>query len=363
MDNKEDVIAALIGKANEQLAAQGNKPGGAAKPEEPPQGLFANVPMSEMMPFGAGATPQGDPTMLSNMVSALMTLPKRAIDASKADVAHYNEGGLDQTSQTVGPATETAMALMGTGAPAAEAGAAGIFGGKLARRANLPDMEEARYMANMGEHGPEDILSMTGWSRNPADQKWRFEIPDNRMKMSYMPMNEGDTAIGQVGTLVKHPDLFANYPQLQNIPVRLTKDSRFPTGSGMYSQQGIHVSAPNADVARSVMAHELQHGVQGIEGFSWGADPSHYGALIEKGLRKNPSLLNEGHTFSDVLNAADKLYHRTAGEVEARNVQTRLDWDPAKRLLQGPWASQDVPYSAQITHDPYTGMVEALKRK
>jgi len=36
-------------------------------------------------------------------------------------------------------------------------------------------------------------------------------------------------------------------------------------------------------------------------------------------------------------------YERIAGEAEARNVQTRLDWTPEQRRETPPWASLDVP--------------------
>lgn len=322
-----------------------------------------NVPMSEAMPFGAGATPEGSPTMLSNMVSALLSLPKRAVDASKADTAHYAANGLDQTSQTVGPAAEMAMALAGAGAPFAEAGAAGIFGGRLAKTANLDALREAEMMAAKGMH-PETVLRETNWFRSPSDHKWRFEIPDDKMRIQHMPTTEGHDVIGSVGVLVKHPELFKAYPQLQMPKMGIVNDAARPNGAG-YFQTGnpptIGITAPNEAVARSVAAHELQHGVQGIENFSFGADPSNIAGLIEKGLRKNPSLyLNEGHNFMDVVGRADPIYRGIAGEVEARNVQRRLNWTPEERAAMSPWRTQDVPYRDQYVQES-NDLIRALR--
>jgi hypothetical protein len=46
--------------------------------------------------------------------------------------------------------------------------------------------------------------------------------------------------------------------------------------------------------------------------------------------------------------AAMNVYRRMAGEVEARNVQTRMNMTPEQRRATPPWATQDVPYDQQI---------------
>lgn len=45
---------------------------------------------------------------------------------------------------------------------------------------------------------------------------------------------------------------------------------------------------------------------------------------------------------------ASDLYHRSAGEVEARNVQKRMDMSAAERRAKAPWLTQDVPDEQQI---------------
>ncbi len=45
---------------------------------------------------------------------------------------------------------------------------------------------------------------------------------------------------------------------------------------------------------------------------------------------------------------ANQAYRNLAGEVEARNVQKRLDWTPEQRRATPPWATQDVPDEDQI---------------
>jgi hypothetical protein len=63
------------------------------------------------------------------LMKQITTLPQRAIEASAADVQHLGEPGY--TPQSIGPAVETALMMMGMGSLAAERGAVGAFGGKL----------------------------------------------------------------------------------------------------------------------------------------------------------------------------------------------------------------------------------------
>ena len=41
-------------------------------------------------------------------------------------------------------------------------------------------------------------------------------------------------------------------------------------------------------------------------------------------------------------------YRRLAGEAEARNVQTRMDYSPEQRMAEPPWETLDVPEADQI---------------
>jgi hypothetical protein len=74
---------------------------------------------------------------------------------------------------------------------------------------------------------------------------------------------------------------------------------------------------------------------------------------------KNPDLLplvmkdDEVRALSEIAQEGDpeaafKAYRRTAGETEARNVQTRMDMTAAERRAKAPWTTQDVPDDQQI---------------
>lgn len=338
-----ETIINLLKSANNQLAAQNNEPGGADRPT-------AGLPSSALEPMlkkGLGA------------LGGIMNVPKDMLEASARDVSVLGDHNYDK--ETVGPATEMAMNLAGGGMPMAEKGAAGIFGGRLAQTADLKALQEAERMRMHGMH-PNDVWNDTGWYRSPMDSKWRFEIPDNKMALSRMSNGEGDSLRGQVRGMVSHPELIKAYPEIGSQGMWVTRDSSRPTGSGMYNP--IHddlkgflkpyseVSAPNMQVGRSVGAHELQHAVQDIEGFAFGANPDAYARFIEQEGKAAGRPFN----YDDVSKQAYDNYHRTAGEVEARNVQKRLDYGPIERRAVPPWTTQDVPYTNQV-------LIEALKGK
>lgn len=305
--------------------------------------------------------------LISHTVGGLLGLPQRAIEASAADMATLGDHSVPK--QSVGPATDAALKLIGNGLPWSQSGSAGIFGGKLAQGADLKAMEEAQQMAAKGVH-PDLVMKDTGWHRSPADHQWRFEIPDTKSALNYMPEKVGDLASSSMQSLFNHPDLYKAYPELGNINLRVARTEMRPElkrggTSGEYwppvgnAPPIIGSFAPDMRNARSAILHELQHGVQKIEGFSPGANPSTYAINIEK------KLMGPGqervYDWGKVQKEAYDLYHRTAGEVEARNVQTRADRTSNRGL--NPWYTQDVPYINQVHYDPVIGTLTALKDK
>src|SRR4051812_36399301 len=109
---------------------------------------------AEAMPFGAAATPEGSPTAISTMLSGIMGLPKRLMDAAnqavpglrKEDVTD-NPNAPEPNQPMYNASADTAQALMGIGAPAAEAGAAGSLGGRLSMTADQRAADFAEKMA------------------------------------------------------------------------------------------------------------------------------------------------------------------------------------------------------------------------
>lgn len=81
-------------------------------------------------------------------------------------------------------------------------------------------MEKSSYDAR-------DIKSMTGWERG-KDGKWRFEIPDLKIKSSFSPeiqtkLRKGDKSL-TLGEVFDAPELFAAYPQIKKASFRMGID-------------------------------------------------------------------------------------------------------------------------------------------
>ena len=85
-------------------------------------------------------------------------------------------------------------------------------------------------------------------------------------------------------------------------------------------------------------------------------DPKENKAKYNKAKRlfgKNSEKFNALRGVEGEQRAFEKLspfeqYERLSGEVEARNVQTRLNMTPAERRATPPWKTEDVPRSEQI---------------
>ncbi len=281
-----------------------------------------------------------------------------------------------------------AMDAMTGAMPFAQQGAAGIFGGRLAATADKAALARAEEMASKGA-GRDDIWNATGWFQGP-DQKWRFEIPDNNSVIGAKAQEEllgQGSSHGKAAGVLWHNDLYAAYPELRNTDmashIRDVPGGSYMTASvnGMRTPDMALAIGPTPESVRSVALHEMQHGVQGREGFSPGASPGQgenarfdYDApevrailaerdKFERVLSKMPLLLKSGDSnphFSEVQKIIAKLdkqaeaqaalagYKREAGEVEARNVQTRMNMTPEQRRATPPWRTQDVPDEQQI---------------
>jgi len=191
-----------------------------------------------------------------------------------------------------------------------------------------------------------EIFKKTGWFKGP-DGKWRFRIPDYDVKVK-MPKDGG-----KLRYIYPHEELYKIYPQLKDVVV-LFRD-RFPPGhaASFPDKNLIEVGRGiSADQFKPLIAHEVQHFVQKMEGFAPGGAP-----FVEKfnimkeaegELGRRPSsselskyVLSRYQTF-DIDRAAFQRYRRLLGEVEARSVADESTLPP--EVLE-----EMVPYETQLT--------------
>ncbi len=115
-----------------------------------------------------------------------------------------------------------------------------------------------------------------------------------------------------------HAELYAQYPELKNLPVNYYYFTDGSTGMFMEDEIGLSVSIRRLpEEVKKTLLHEIQHAIQEKEGFSGGASPE-YWKEVQSG--RNPIRDEEGN-----LRDAFELYENTAGEIEARTVENRMD--------------------------------------
>lgn len=230
-----------------------------------------------------------------------------------------------------------------------------LFAGRGAANADRLALAGAQTLELFGV-SPDDIWKRTGWGRG-ADGQWRFEIDDSAADMRPMPKAPAPWPVGEV---FAHPGFAAAYPNDAR-DMRWTIDDKIPAGSAQYepgdkmismgrgaAPEGIDNGMSGFYGPRASTLHEIQHGIQGREGFASGMALNRvpdnilyeeYRALTPQEMRDDPARA--------ARNARWRAYARNRGEVEARNVQIRRGLSADERLQLPPWKTEDIPRDKQ----------------
>lgn len=164
---------------------------------------------------------------------------------------------------------------------------ANIGGMMIGPSSQLWNAKNAFDAAKMLKQGisPEDVWKSTGTTKG-LENAYRQEISDELALLkgtgNFGEIYEHRKAMHGVTTptveeVMRHPKLFEAYPELKGIQVQLLPESSRNNAS--YSPvEGIIRVNPKAtsQQATSSMLHELQHGVQEIEGWNKGADANYF---------------------------------------------------------------------------------------
>lgn len=291
-------------------------------------------------------------------------------------------------------------------------GTLGSFAGvKAAKPANkLADLGHAQVLESDMVH-PDKVYQQTGFFRGP-DNRWRFEIDDSKSKFKpewynkeYKPKLEPTDPLEQVpfdfnegkvqttlGKILDHPELYKAYPDLKNMKV--VKDNVVKTAQYAPTLDQISVG-PEQYNTHGVMMHEIQHAIQEREGFARGGAPGEAGKTYQLRLAKEAQKqikeplktmykkltdmqavgervpiedINEylrltglAAKYNEYAKAGDKQaylhYLELAGEVEARNTDTRLLLtDKERRQLAPKWTEdtdRPIVQMKSVTTSPY----------
>jgi len=242
------------------------------------------------------------------------------------------------------------------------------------------------------------IYKGTGFFKG-ADDLWRFEIDDSVAKLNTKWADNPTPTQRQTGTktvklseVLDHPELFKAYPKLKDFQV--TYDNNFK-GIAEFSGENIRVGRyplnpgdPPAYLDKSIILHEVQHAIQNIEGFAKGGSPARvergdYRLKYEQDVRDLAPKINDIITkleqgkqltdketvdlaryrkilqkYDEYVKAGDdrafQNYESLAGEVEARNVQTRMNLTAEERARFHPEDTEDIARSKQLSRQSPT---------
>ena len=198
------------------------------------------------------------------------------------------------------------------------AGAAGTKAVKLAMK-NPNIRAKAQVMSKKGiDEG--EIWDKTGWYLD-KDGKWKFEINPQGGEFK-LDFDYGDDEIkwsGKLSKFLSDDELFAPYPQLKDINLKLEpfKDNDL---SGFYNKSSNIISLNNSlygEQLKHTLYHEIQHAVQSIENFSQGGNVETAFKMLDKSQQRKLQ-----QSYKD--KAQEVAYNRLHGEVEARNVENRM---------------------------------------
>ena len=243
---------------------------------------------------------------------------------------------------------------------------------KTYRMDNLKVAEEMER----GKKDAKAIKLATGWERG-ADGKWRYEMPDAKIK-DMKDIGGGNIVKrfdddmlwndGKLTNVIDAPGLFEAYPQLKNVRIDTDAIMNDMPSNGDYNAKTntITIHADELKYMNSILNHEIQHAIQHIEGFARGGSPRLIRGEVKKKfnevtkqirqlraegkedeakalVEKNRGLYN-AYQKNDDYNS----YKSLAGEVEARNVQSRMGMTDEERKNSLAEETEDVNRDEQI---------------
>ena len=237
------------------------------------------------------------------------------------------------------------------------------IGGLKAETADKTMLKKAMKLEKDGTDS-EKIRKETGWFKG-YDGKWRFEIDNSELEFKtdieknraaaielakmkaksaeiewkivndtateaeeneYYSLDEKMVQLRKwqkLSDVINHPKLFKAYPQLKDVNVYYEISS---LNRGLYSSKGnvirLNPMCPIGE-QKEIIIHEIQHAIQRIEDFANGSSLEYWENL--------------GYTNEEAM----VLYYYTAGEIEARDVSNRVEYDNEQRKNNRPDIDRD----------------------
>ena len=202
---------------------------------------------------------------------------------------------------------------------------------------HLLNLDAAIRMENDGASA-ETIRKVTGWERG-IDDKWRTEIPDYLANFRWDRIESGNRY--RLGRIYESPDLYTAYPDLENISVVIKPDlasagAFSPSENAIYLRQKPSTEASiyhDADYSQStnyaqVLMHEIQHVIQGLEGFASGGSTSISPAIRDYAKNMEALARKDQAEMRAAVDERAKPYSDIARAAEAIQIMRRIQQDP-----------------------------------
>lgn len=233
----------------------------------------------------------------------------------------------------------------------------------------------ARQMEEEGK-SPKEVFIATGWERTKDNNKWKYDLIDT----PFLDVNDVyNKMVGGSKTFVYsdvfgESDLSKAYPNINKLKIHFDNETntgesarfnpedntvtiftkKFQKFANGKSREDVFRRTKDLQGLRGLVAHELQHYVQEIEGFEKGTNPQAR-ALSNEVLsyKQEGELYNSNKEYKRLFDLSEKrklteseedqiseiyksevkrvntesgydIYKKSAGEVEARNTQKRI---------------------------------------
>lgn len=203
-----------------------------------------------------------------------------------------------------------------------------------------------------------------------ATKKVMREIDDSKtsfnQKALYDAMQGEYSKFTFLDEVIKHPQLFKQYPELKD--VKIMYDDNLPLNGGSFNGNMIRVSSRgDMNSTKSTLLHEIQHAIQNKEGWARGGTPEtfskklpHFEELYKQlskerddltvkylnSVDRPPEMRAEIERLTKLRDEAGKIadnptelekyraYERLWGEQQARSTQQRMNYTPEQRASE-----------------------------
>lgn len=146
----------------------------------------------------------------------------------------------------------------------------------------MDNLDVAKQM-EVSKKNAKIIKMATGWEKG-VDGKWRYEMPDAKIKDTLdvgggniVKRNEEDMLWngGKLEKAIDAPELFKLYPQLKDVRINTDAIMNDMPSNGEYNAKTntITIHADELKYMNRILNHEIQHAIQYIEGFAKGGSP------------------------------------------------------------------------------------------